>query len=349
MIQPWEFGAIPHEWVGPIERNVDEVWVPSEYVRRMYVDGGVDPERVAVVPNGVDLELFRPDGPRHGAGRPRGTRFLFVGGLIERKGPDLLLAAYLEAFAGRDDVCLVIKDFGADTIYPGSDRRPVSTPRRGALPRIDYLHDDLTDEEMAALYRACDVMVLPYRGEGFCMPALEAMACGLPVIVTAGGPTDEFVPDEACWRVPAGVRPVNRVAEWTAWSTPGSRSSWRPTWRRCAIMLEAAATPAGRAGAARPACRRAGLRMGRDRAAAYRERIAGWRRRPPRPAVPPGGRRSSTGAPRRRCWHAGLAGRRPARRAARGLGTATSPGERMPLPAGRPAVRRRRGGVAPSA
>src|SRR5207245_2589543 len=90
------------------------------------------------------------------------------------------------------------------------------------LPRILYIHDDLPDDEMAALYRACDVMVLPYRGEGFCMPALEAMASGLPVIVPAGGPTDEFVPDDACWRLPArrAYKPVNRVDEWDTASTP---------------------------------------------------------------------------------------------------------------------------------
>ena len=35
VIQPWEFGAIPQEWVEPIRRNVDEIWVPSEYVRQM--------------------------------------------------------------------------------------------------------------------------------------------------------------------------------------------------------------------------------------------------------------------------------------------------------------------------
>src|SRR5947209_4521498 len=54
---------------------------------------------------------------------------------------------------------------------------------------------------MAALYRACDVLVHPYRGEGFAMPVLEAMACGLAVITTAGGPTDEFCPPEASWRI----------------------------------------------------------------------------------------------------------------------------------------------------
>src|SRR4051794_4299772 len=223
VIQPWEFGAIPQEWVEPIRSNVDEIWVPSEYVRQMYAAGGGDPGRIQGIPNGVDLDLFRPDGPEFPLDAPPGTRFLFVGGLIERKGPDLLLAAYLDAFQGRDDVSLVIKDFGADTIYPGADRtRLEAYARERTAPRIVYLHGDLADEEMAALYRSCDAMVLPYRGEGFCMPALEAMASGLPVIVPAGGPTDEFVPHSACWRIPArrAYKAVNRVDEWDTASTP---------------------------------------------------------------------------------------------------------------------------------
>lgn len=64
VIHPWEFGSIPQAWVGPIQRNVDELWVPSEYVKRMYVQDGIDPARIQVIGNGVDLDTFTPDGPR---------------------------------------------------------------------------------------------------------------------------------------------------------------------------------------------------------------------------------------------------------------------------------------------
>jgi glycosyltransferase involved in cell wall biosynthesis len=223
VIQPWEFGAAPAEWVDGINRNVDELWVPSAHVRDTYIGSGVDPERVAVVPNGVDLETFSPDGPAmelDGAG----VRLLFVGGLIDRKGPDLLVAAFLDAFAGRDDVTLVIKDFGADGIYPKADRRKLREySESGQLPRIVYLHRDMPVTELASLYRACDVLVHPYRGEGFGMPVLEAMACGLPAVVTAGGPTDEFCPPTAGWRVAAERRPLGGTAV-------GSLETLSPPW-----------------------------------------------------------------------------------------------------------------------
>ena len=203
VIQPWEFGAVPRDWLEPIAAHVDELWVPSEYVRQMYLDGGIDPELVVTIPNGVDLELFTPRGAvRTFPDAAGGVRFLFVGGLIWRKGPDVLLSAWREAFTGRDDVTLVIKDFGADGVYRGADRGPVREyAASGQLPRVLLLEQQLTAPELAALYRSCDVLVHPYRGEGFAMPVLEAMACGLPVMVTGGGPTDEFCPPEAGWRI----------------------------------------------------------------------------------------------------------------------------------------------------
>jgi glycosyltransferase involved in cell wall biosynthesis len=224
VIQPWEFGAIPTDWLGPLAANVDELWVPSEYVRRMYLDAGIDPERVVTIPNGVDLQAFTPDGPRRQLlNAEDGTRFLFVGGLIGRKGADLLFSAWCEAFAGRQDVTLVLKDFGADGIYRDADRGPIREHAgSGALPRIVLIEDELPTEELAALYRACDVLVHPYRGEGFAMPVLEAMACGLPAIVTAGGPTDEFLPVDAGWRIDSRRVhfPKDRIDELTTHGRP---------------------------------------------------------------------------------------------------------------------------------
>jgi glycosyltransferase involved in cell wall biosynthesis len=288
IIQPWEFGAIPQDWLGPLHANVDELWVPSEFVRRMYLEAGVDADRVVTIPNGVDLEVFRPDGPEHDLREAgEGTRFLFVGGLIGRKGADVLFDAWREAFAGRDDVTLVLKDFGANGIYRDSGREPIREHvASGALPRIVLIDDDLSTDEVAALYRACDVLVHPYRGEGFAMPVLEAMACGLPAIVTAGGPTDEFLPDDAGWRIDA------RQAHFTQDRIDTMETHGRP-WvlepdgaHLVALLREADAADDAELETRGRAGRAAAQRLSWDAVASrYQERITALAARRPRPAT----------------------------------------------------------------
>ncbi len=211
LYQPWEFGRVPARWVEQIRKHVDEVWTPSEFSRQAYIASGVAEEIVKVLPNGVDLETFTPDGPRRTLPTQKGTVFLFVGGAIHRKGLDLLLAAYGQAFGRDDDVCLAIKGVGTQGAYKGQTDITATITAFAAAPRAPellFLDDDIPFEELPELYRAADVLVQPYRGEGFCMPALEALACGLPLIVTAGGPTDEFADDSCAWRIPARRVPL---------------------------------------------------------------------------------------------------------------------------------------------
>ena len=207
VIQPWEFGSLPQDWV-KWSRHVDEFWLPSEYVRRVYLKSGVDAAKVFVVPNGVDAEQFQPQAAPMKLATTKKFKFLFVGGTIGRKGPDLLLQAYFNKFTAADDVCLVLKDFGGGSVYAGQtmETQIRALQARPDAPEILYLNEELPPGLLPGLYTACDCFVLPYRGEGFGLPVLEAMACGLPVIVTAGGATDDFVRDEFAYRIPAAKR-----------------------------------------------------------------------------------------------------------------------------------------------
>ena len=209
LYQPWEFGRVPKRWVEEVRRRVDEVWAPSEAARAAFVASGVAPDLVHVVPNGIDPAHFTPEGPARALPTRKSTVLLFVGGMTYRKGIDILLEAYGRAFTSDDDVCLVLKAFGSRTFYKA--RRPRtpsarSSPwrlagaraaRRGPVVRRD-----------PALYRACDVLVQPYRGEGFCLPALEALAWGGRSIVTDGGSTDDFVRPSAAGASRPGAVPL---------------------------------------------------------------------------------------------------------------------------------------------
>ncbi|RMF59067.1 MAG: glycosyltransferase, partial [Calditrichaeota bacterium] len=194
VMQPWEFGSLPEEWVPVFSGQVDECWVPSTYVKEVYVASGVPAARVHVIPNGVDPARFHPDVKPFSLRTKKRFKFLYVGGTIHRKGIDLLLRAFTEVFSASDEVCLVIKDLGGDSFYQGQTFRAKiqEQVKKKDAPEIEYIDAVLAEEEMAGLYTACDVLVHPYRGEGFGLPILEAMACGRAVIVTHGGAALDF-------------------------------------------------------------------------------------------------------------------------------------------------------------
>ena len=205
LIQPWEYGYLPVDWVRGIEQTVDEVWTPSSFVRQTYIDSGVPPSKVFVVPNGVNTNRFHPKATPRDLPTDRGFRFLFVGGTIQRKGIDRLLDAYTRAFTRTDDVALVIKDFGTNTFYRGQDASALIAAARALPggPEIVYMTQDLDEADMPGLYAACDCLVHPYRGEGYGLPIAEAMACGKPTVVTAFGAALDFANEGNCYLVPA--------------------------------------------------------------------------------------------------------------------------------------------------
>lgn len=197
-IQPFEFGHLPLDWIRPLCDEVDEIWVPSNYVLQVYVRSGIPKEKVHVIPWGIDTETYRPDAIPLLLPTNRAFRFLFVGGTIRRKGFDRVLQAYLEEFTPHDDVALVVKGLGEDTFYRyGNFREEVKKAKADPhMPEIIWLDRFLTNGQMPSLYTACDCLVAPYRGEGFGLPVLESMACGVPAIVPRGGATDDIVNDQ---------------------------------------------------------------------------------------------------------------------------------------------------------
>jgi D-inositol-3-phosphate glycosyltransferase len=196
-----------------VVRAADLILAPTPAEAAQLTDlYGARPDRIRVVPPGVDLERFRPR-PAEEAKRELGLTgapvVLFVGRLQRLKGPDVAIRAFGEAVRTRPDLlaeAVLVLVGGPSGPDPGTqvERLRRLARRAGIADRVRFLppvpHDDL-----GSLYAAADVVLMPSRSESFGLVALEAQASGVPVIASAVGGLRYVVADgESGYLVPPG-------------------------------------------------------------------------------------------------------------------------------------------------
>lgn len=208
----WETSKLPDPLVANCNRHFDAVIVPNSFNRQAFLDGGVQIP-VYVAPYGVDAALYSPEGHREKLGEPDGHfMFLSVFGWSHRKGPDLLLRAFVEEFDEHDPVVLVIKTHGLQVnefnMQWFEDTVRSVAGKKSGLPRIRLVTEVMSPEQMAALYRGADCFVLPTRGEGVGLPILECMACETPIIATGWSGHMDFLSPNCAYLIPYLLTPA---------------------------------------------------------------------------------------------------------------------------------------------
>ena len=164
-------------------------------------------DKVVVIPCGVDTGIFRPATPEARAAlrKQMGWEGKFVVLNVGRrhdgkKGIPVLLKGVAAMADRHPEVTVVLK--GTDSLYGSEQNARMAfstlTPEEGpkVQARLGYLGATLSTPRLLSLYQAADVYISPYHAEGFNLPVLEAAACGLPVICTSGGSTDDFTSPE---------------------------------------------------------------------------------------------------------------------------------------------------------
>lgn len=163
-----------HYWIW---RGTQQVIANSQGLRSLALQS-YPKQEISVIPNGVDVDEFSPlaDKPTHDQ-----LRLISTGRLIERKGYPILF----EALVGMDNVTLTLVGDGDQREYLQNlaDEYRLQVDFKGLVPHT----------ELPSLLRAADLFVLPSINEGMPNAALEAMACGLPVILTDTGGSLELV------------------------------------------------------------------------------------------------------------------------------------------------------------
>lgn len=162
---------------------------------------GANPRALKIVPCGVDLDRFTPEGPRD---ERRGDRMRIVtlSRLVPRKG----IGDVVEALVGVPEAELIVAGGGeAPDLLSDPEARRLSALARehGVADRV-YLHGRVERADIPALLRSADVVVCTPWYEPFGIVPLEAMACGVPVVVSSvGGLVDTVVDGMTGLHVPA--------------------------------------------------------------------------------------------------------------------------------------------------
>ena len=205
-----------------IER-ADAILTVSELARATYLDAGVDPDKVHAVSLGADLELFRGTGrdePRSGP-----ARFLFAGAMIRRKGFDLLLAAFDQARRECPGVELLLAGPRGDAAHHLDAYAPTGIRELGVLSQA----------ELARQLAEVDCLVLPSRNDSYGMVVAEALAAGVPVMVSEMVGAKDLVRDGVCgWVLPLEDLDALTRRLITAARHPDSLRALRPACREAA-------------------------------------------------------------------------------------------------------------------
>ena len=189
-IQEWEFERCPLEWVINFNAMANRLIVPSEYIKGVYEEAGVRIP-ITVIENGYNVNIMG------NVEKPivKPYKFLYIGSYQYRKGYDILHEIW-DKYLGKDeDIELYVKDM--NHVYGKKDNKNIR--RMTNSNNVQYIDEELTEEEMKELYKKCDCMVICSRGESYCMPLLEGIVNGLDIICPKDGPYKEIIRDEECY------------------------------------------------------------------------------------------------------------------------------------------------------
>jgi glycosyltransferase involved in cell wall biosynthesis len=218
----FETDRIPDEWVKHCN-TAAAIFVPCTWNKEVFEKSGVNVP-IYVVSPGIFEKDFTNRSIRYKIDFPTDVKFSFysIFQWTERKNPTGLLQAYFSEFAGQEDVVLVLKTYGS-SFEPAEQKRlrdSITAIKRSLnlphFPKILFIPNVLSSQQIVDLHKQCNCFVLPHRAEGFGMPHMEAMAWAKPVITTGFSGNMDFMDKDTAYLLDYYMTPVCNMP-WIRW------------------------------------------------------------------------------------------------------------------------------------
>ena len=221
----WESTRQPETFFNQLLK-FDEIWVPSEWQKECTIEQGADPDKVKVVPEGVDVHTFYPETveplEEYHDGR---FKFLLMGRWDYRKSTKEIIETFLKTFSPEEPIDLVVS---IDNMW-GEEMDGFKTTEERLKnygltdPRIKIIHFP-TREDYIKYLKTGHVFVSCARSEGWNLPLIEAMACGTPSIYSECCAQMEFAKGKGLPVKIVGEKPANEnnYGRYTMSELPGN-------------------------------------------------------------------------------------------------------------------------------
>ena len=204
----WESTLQPEHFFNKL-KEFDELWVPSKWQRDCTIAQGYDPNKIKVVPEGVDSSVFYPNPQvKHELTSDGRFKFFLAGRWDYRKSTKEIIEVFLKTFDKSEPVDLIVSidnPFSNDELKTTEDRLKHYNLEDDRIkiihfpPRLDYID----------ILKSCNVFVSCARSEGWNLPLLEAMSCGVPSIYSNCSGQLEFAEGRGIPVNILGLRPAS--------------------------------------------------------------------------------------------------------------------------------------------
>ena len=176
----WETTKQPENFFNKL-KEFDELWVPSKWQRDVTIAQGYDPNKIKVVPEGVDTSVFYPETTTHELTSDGRFKFFLAGRWDYRKSTKEIIETFLKTFDKDEPVDLIVSidnPFSGDGLETTENRLKYYGLED---ERVKVIHFP-SREDYVKILKSCHVFLSCARSEGWNLPLIEAMACGIPSI-----------------------------------------------------------------------------------------------------------------------------------------------------------------------